>query len=261
MRLNTNQRGFTLVEVTIILLVLVILSTIMLPQLGNFNRLARFVKVREDTAAICSVVKKMLDEVMLGAFYTAPATRGGPVGLLVGPGDTPINGSAADGACTGCPAPQDLNWADAAGQTGQNMKTDDNVGTVSFSTSLLQDHLQQNQPNGSASTNRYKNVIDNPQRYAAGAFFGWRGPYLDELTTDPWNNRYAVNTFALVKPANAQSGATLYTSAVVCYSAGPDGAIDTIINQPMISPGGGQANGWVFGDDDQGAILSAGGPF
>ena len=33
--------GFTLVEVTIILLVLVILSTIMLPQLGNFNRLAR----------------------------------------------------------------------------------------------------------------------------------------------------------------------------------------------------------------------------
>ena len=42
-----NQRGFTLAEVTIILLVLVILSTIMLPQLGNFNRLARFVVVKE----------------------------------------------------------------------------------------------------------------------------------------------------------------------------------------------------------------------
>jgi hypothetical protein len=42
-----NQRGFTLAAVTIILLVLVILSTIMLPQLGNFNRLARFVVVKE----------------------------------------------------------------------------------------------------------------------------------------------------------------------------------------------------------------------
>jgi len=70
MRLNKNsQKGFTLVEVTIILLVLVILATIMLPQLGNFNRLARFVKVREDVGAICSVMKKMLDEVMLGTVY------------------------------------------------------------------------------------------------------------------------------------------------------------------------------------------------
>ena len=43
-----REGGFTLVEVTIILLVLVILSTIMLPQLGNFNRLARRVKVSED---------------------------------------------------------------------------------------------------------------------------------------------------------------------------------------------------------------------
>ena len=67
MRLNTNQRGFTLVEVTIILLVLVILSTIMLPQLVNFNRLSRLVTVRQDTATLCSRVHKMLDQGSLGA--------------------------------------------------------------------------------------------------------------------------------------------------------------------------------------------------
>ena len=61
-----RESGFTLVEVTIILLVLVILGTILLPQLGNYNRLARFVKVREDVGALCSVVKKMLDEVFQG---------------------------------------------------------------------------------------------------------------------------------------------------------------------------------------------------
>ena len=70
-----NERGFTLVEVTIILLVLVILSTIMLPQLGNFNRLARFVVVKEDLGAICASIKKMLDEVMLGAPFGEPRQR------------------------------------------------------------------------------------------------------------------------------------------------------------------------------------------
>ncbi len=47
------ERGFTLVEVTIILMVLKILRTILLPQIGNFNRLARFVRVKEDLGAIC----------------------------------------------------------------------------------------------------------------------------------------------------------------------------------------------------------------
>ena len=67
-----EERGFTLVEVTIILLVLVILSAIMLPQMGNFNRLARFVKVKEDLGAICSVLKVMLDDVGESAFYEDP---------------------------------------------------------------------------------------------------------------------------------------------------------------------------------------------
>jgi len=55
--LEPNDRGFTLVEVTIILLVLVILSGIMLPQLGNFNRLARYVKVKEDLGTLARSVR------------------------------------------------------------------------------------------------------------------------------------------------------------------------------------------------------------
>ena len=63
MRIHRNAKGFTLVEVTIILLVLTILASIMLPQLGNFNRLARFVKTDEDVQVLCTALKKMLDEV------------------------------------------------------------------------------------------------------------------------------------------------------------------------------------------------------
>ena len=44
-----------------ILLVLVTLSMIMLPQLGNFNWLARYVVVKEDVAALCAPLKKFLD--------------------------------------------------------------------------------------------------------------------------------------------------------------------------------------------------------
>ncbi|HJO03815.1 MAG TPA: type II secretion system protein [Acidobacteriota bacterium] len=89
-----SERGFTLVEVTVILLVLVILSTIMLPQIGGYNRLARFVRVKEDLGAICSVIKAMLDDVGEGAIfeeagYDHPPVRTWATGLLIGEGDKP----------------------------------------------------------------------------------------------------------------------------------------------------------------------------
>ena len=132
--LKQNDRGFTLVEVTIILLVLVILSGIMLPQLGNFNRLARYVKVKEDLGAICSGMKKMLDEVMLGGFYGEPRWRAEPIGLLVGPGSRPmILGSGAD------------NWELEFGD-GFRDTSDDGTSDVDFEVDSFINHLQQNRP-------------------------------------------------------------------------------------------------------------------
>jgi len=98
-----SERGFTLVEVTIILLVLVILSTIMLPQIGGYNRLARFVRVKEDVGALCSVIKAMLDDVGEGAIfeeagYDHPPVRTWATGLLLGEGDKP---SGPDGDSDG----------------------------------------------------------------------------------------------------------------------------------------------------------------
>ena len=89
-----------MVEVTIILLVLVIISMIMLPQLGNFNRLARKVKVMEDLGALCATLKKFLDEVAVNAFWENPgganaAPSGVRIGLLHGPGQPPIDANNA----------------------------------------------------------------------------------------------------------------------------------------------------------------------
>ena len=78
--------------------------------------------------------------------------------------------------------------------------------------------------------------------------FAWRGPYLsDTVDPDPWGNRYMVNAFSLYHPQGDNSDG--FSSAVVCYSAGPDEEIDTGFNQP---------GGWFTGDDDHAALVTAG---
>jgi len=277
MKTIRSNRGFTLVEVSIILLVLVILSSIMLPQLGNFNRLARFVKVKEDLGAICSVMKKMLDEVMLGAFYGEPGWRKVPIGLLVGPGVTPpAMGQGTD------------HWQLSIGDTFSE-RTDIRHSSVTFTVDALEQHLQENNPldkHHPGPMDRYKNPVDNPERWAAGAFFGWRGPYLDELTADPWGNRYGANVFALHAPRGGHGGhggsggyggygddrrggghggygnkSDGFSSAVVCLSAGPDGSVETTFNQPMNDADEDDFFGWLTSGDDLAVVLSAGGPF
>jgi len=262
------ERGFTLVEVTIILLVLVILSTIMLPQLGNFNRLARYVVVKEDVGAICASLKKFLDEVMLPGPFAHPggSDLGGvgngahepknPVGLLVGPGTIPNVSAITNPAYnTAGTYPQIWEAVAAKAVAAFSVTPDDGGAPVSFEAAELAYHLQVNSP-WTANNNhgRYKNVLDDPP---VGAFFGWRGPYFNELNSDPWGTRYSVNTFGLHSGAGGGPDNIFFT-AVVCISFGPNKGADTEANMP-----GPPTMGPVYaiGGDDIAAILSAAGPF
>ncbi len=240
-----------------------LLSMIMLPQMGNFTRLARYVKAKEDLIAICASAKKMLDEVMLGTFYKdpggddheeAPET---PVGLLVGPGALPQPGAVGDG--DGAVAVGDA-WRETSIPSGAGcleISTDSgDINNVQFACDYLANHLQRNNPEGTSNSGeRYKNVFDNLDQSRhhpslhntmVGGFFGWRGPYLDALTPDPWGNRYAINSFALFAPP-ASDGDDIFSSAVVCYSTGPDLGIDTEFNQPQDND---DEAGWETGGDD-----------
>ncbi len=269
-----NQSGFTLIEVTIILLVLVILSMIMLPQMGNFNRLARFVKAKEDLIAVCATAKKMLDEVMLSTFYRDPngddheVAPDKPIGLLVGPGALPAEGSVGQGdnyVAVGDAWRTDPT--DVPSSYCLEVITDRGSIQVRFACDYLANHLQRNNPFGTSSGGtRYKNVFDNldqsdhhPSLHntMVGGIFGWRGPYLDALSPDPWGNRYMVNSFALFAPPEGDA-ADIFSSAVVCYSTGPDLGIDTEFNQPQDND---DEAGWETGGDDLAVILSAFGPF
>jgi len=102
--------------------------------------------------------------------------------------------------------------------------------------------------------------------------FRWRGPYIaDEIIADPWGNRYMVNSFALHVPSGVGHAGVGYTggsygrgsygyalarhvaqfgSATVCYSAGPNGSIETPFDQPA---------GWYTGGDDLTVVLAGAG--
>ena len=95
-----RDRGFTLVEVAIIVMALSILSAILLPQIGGFLRDARYARAREDVGTLGVAMMQMLKDTGESSFYAEPQGNwrspyrvsegdGEPVGLLIGDGDTP----------------------------------------------------------------------------------------------------------------------------------------------------------------------------
>ncbi len=246
------EHGFTLIEVTIILLVLVILSTIILPQLGNYNRLSRFVKVTEDLVVYCSGMKKMLDEVMGNAFWEDPRDREWGIGLLFTDGRVPRLSPMVEGM-----DPTAVNWLipDVGGELDPIYTDSPDQVEGFFAADHFMNHFQMNNPLGDYDFQHYLSVREVTQEWFA---FGWHGPYFNNLLPDPWGQRYAANVFAL----HAVDG-NIYTSAVVVLSAGPYGIIDTKFDMyyKTILKWGDRGPGYELGTDDQACVLSAGGPF
>ena len=260
--------GFTLVEVSIILFVLVILSSILLVNLGNYNRLARFARAKEDLGALCSAIAHYILDTGETAFYTWGGRNYGgydsdtpdreyPVGLLIGDGDTPTLNWRAPGA-------DGSDWQTPWGEHFRSYKNVSGQATE-FAVDTFANHLIQNTP-----LNRGRNAARLPSDMLSGAnsagirgglkfdstdgegfnsLFAWRGPYIaDRVDPDPWGNRYMANVFGLYTPAGMAADG--FSTAVVCFTAGPDEEIDTSFDQPF---------GWTTGDDDITALAHSGG--
>ena len=260
-----NERGFTLVEVTIILMVLVILSSILLVNIGDFNRLARFARVKEDVGALCTALSQYVLDTGELAFWQWGGRDGGglssdtpdrtsPVGLMIGDGDVPDLNRNIEGT----------NWAMTYLESFDE-PTDISGTDVSFRVDTFANHLIHNTPFGNESSGHRTPADMLNGAYSAGipgglvfntaagegfnSLFAWRGPYIaDRIEADPWGNRYMANVFGLYVPGDVESDG--YGTAVVCYSAGPDEEIDTDFNQP---------GGWFTGDDDFTALMTSGG--
>lgn len=233
-----SERGVSIVEATIILAVVALLTAVMAPQMQGYVGRAREARVQEDIRVIGDAINAFNTDNGESQFLRAAhgtnaenapgrldANR---VELMVSDGDIPTLGS---GVAT------ESYWTQAVNNT---------------SVDTLANHLAENTP-GDSALNQYRNPTDitiggggnniDFARTDMGGFnapFSWRGAYLRApVSPDPWGNRYSVNVAFLdptpnaagpVAVANITAGfgtATYPRLDVFVLSAGADEEIDT----------------------------------
>lgn len=249
---SRRERGFTLVEVSIILTVLTVLSLILLPGFGSYLRDARLARARGDLVAISTSIKAFLDDTAEGAFrsygngtrWTTDEESYSPsspepwyvVETLISDGDTPDDNRSGTDV-------ERWMWP-----------------LDGYMVDTMANHLVQNTPGGDAGA-RYRTPEDletgvPSQQFAFysqqgfNARFAWRGPYLSApVRSDPWGNRYAVNVEYLDAVSDSDgSSATGWAYDVFILSAGPDEELDTPYS----------VDGVVPGDDDLILVIAGG---
>ena len=241
----TSKRGLSLVEVTIMLFVLMLLTGVLAPSIMDFVRDAQWVKVKEDCEAIGVSVARLARDVgpCLKFDGTGPCTKTNRVDVLYsdGPDVTPsdMSGDATANFYGGAATATDLNWHkdDSRGDSMEHQFVDNGGG-----------------PN-------YPSPGDLGNYATPGPSFGlgWRGAYLSPpIGPDPWGHRYLVNTVFLAMATDtgsASAAASVSPQTIIvptprgwsndtfCISPGPNGQYETAF--------GGNATHGVYrrGDD------------
>jgi len=244
-----GKRGWSLIELTIILIVLSILCAILAPVIGRFVRNARIIRCREDVQAIGCCMWMFMEDTGLPRFLQegtpnrlagAGGSRpillaGNVVAMLVGDGHIPLsNPLVIDSA----------DWT---------MPVD--LGFVDY----FENHIVRNMP-GNNPFNAYLTPLDLDKgvggplggdwmfaRRSSGGFnaeFAWRGPYITgPIDPDPWGNRYASNTIFLDPIVGGDpsvvhlQGFSGWTFDCVVLSAAADGEVDTNFSFDGLTPG------------------------
>ncbi len=238
-RTLAGQTGMSLVEATIILMVLAILTSVIAPSIGDYLEESRNVKAKEDVEAIGTGILRLVRDTGLPCLTTVSSatistgcTRAGRVDVLVGSGGTNPTVTAA---AVVLPAGSHSNTTNAS-NNWVGAIAGDGVDTA---------------PGGGDDTNVSLNLtstidaqlVTNTVGYTSVTFtsgggprggIGWRGAYLTGPTgADPWGNHYEANTIFLTTASDATAGTTEglrsagWSRDVVVVSAGTNGSIDT----------------------------------
>jgi len=155
---RTAERGFTLIEMVIVLTIITILAAVMTPVFRGYVDRARINVARNDVKQIASALLQFNTDTKMWPIYrsvnVAPiGTTSNVFSVLEGPGTDP-----------------------------------EVAATVTDWSALLSDASGTTSLEGMLNTNYFG--------LGTEGLFGWNGPYV-ELGTDPWGGRYLVTASTL----------------------------------------------------------------
>ncbi len=233
----------SLIEATIILMILFLLTAVLSPAIGDYVEDARQTKGKEDVEAIGFTIARLQRDVgscMKIAAATA-CTMSNRVEILRSDGPDVL---AAD---LGSTATTDF---DSTGNVSAAINWDDdqaaNVGDTLDSQMII------NTPNYNTPA---ESTPTGYTRSGPQAGLGWRGAYITgPIGTDPWGKVYLVNALFLVVATDATDGTAEgdrrggWSRDTIVLSAGSNGQFDT--------PFGGSTNyGTSLTGDDLAYVL------
>jgi type II secretory pathway pseudopilin PulG len=226
-----GQTGMSLVEATIILLVLMLLTGVIAPSITDFVNDAKRVKVKEDCEAIGITIARITRDVgnclmMYGEQMPAGegCTRRNRVDLLVSDGVDVLGSDLTSTAVT---------YDAPGGTTERNQYNWDTIGNRD----TMVHQFVENAPRYPTPDNL--RTVGSPTggvyHYSKPWFnYGWRGAYLQSpVSWDPWGKPYLVNTLFLSVARDAQDGVREgersggWSRTVFCLSAGSNKLYET----------------------------------
>jgi type II secretory pathway pseudopilin PulG len=214
------EQGMSLIEATIILMILFLLTAVMSPAIGDYVEDARQTKGKEDVELLGISVLRLQRDIggCLKLLATTACTKANRVDLLRSSGPDVVAGdlgtSAIDFANDDID-PNPINW------------DDDQLANVG---DTLVNQLVSNNPNYDtpAETTPTGFTLSGPQ-----SGLGWRGVYISPpIGTDPWGKVYLINTAFLVVATDATDGEAEgdrrggWSHDTFVISAGPNGLFD-----------------------------------
>lgn len=213
--MKKNNKGFSLIEIVVVLAIMGVIASFLTPMLFNYMSDSKTRRAQNDVAAIASAIGNFNSDTGVYPVYSGSklAKANATIKVLVSDGLTTTLGANA-GA-----------WNPGNTTVGASAWTEDNEG------SALRVHLENGTLKGGTSYNS-SDCLQRPN--------SWRGPYMTDFKADPWGNRYYVSTEGLWPGS---------TKAAFVLSAGPNAEIETNLSQ-LVGTGSAGSTSLVIGGDD-----------
>ena len=222
----TSNAGMSLVEATIILMVLAILTAVLAPSAGDYVNDARSTKAKEDVEAIGMAIVRTVRDTGIPCLTkdAAPVASACTIAnrreLLTS--STAVSSNEPGVTAAAFDPPDGTSSSDA----GQNW-----AGGTSEVDPGYRDLMDNQFVSNSLTLDDYTGA-DFTAGGGPRAGLGWRGAYISgPIGLDPWGFAYQASTLFMIAASDATAvsgeGVGGWTSDVVVISAGQNGSIAT----------------------------------